>query len=153
MQIPDFVYVLGAIAFVILLVIIILVIIRSRQVNLTTPDSPDEKPEWLKYTPPKETMAATLADGEGITLFNHDDGEQVAAPFVEQIEDILQAQMKDDPQLASVKVDLGTNETGELDIWVDGTKYGRIEDIPNQRLQAAIVQAVDKWKKDMESQA
>ena len=147
MQIPMTVYLIGAIALVIILGIVVMLVLQSRRVNLTKPNSPEEKPEWLKSTPPKETIAATLADGEGITLYNHDEGERLAAPFAEQIEDILQALLKDDPQLSSLKVDLGTSDSGGLEFWVNGTKYEQIEDIPNKPLRDTILQAVKKWEK------
>ena len=148
MQIPMTVYLIGAIALVIILGIVVMLVLQSRRVNLPKPNSPEEKPEWLKSTPPKETIAATLADGEGITLYNHDEGERLAAPFAEQIEDILQALLKDDPQLSSLKVDLGTSNSGGLEFWVNGTKHDRIEDIPNKPLRDVILQAVKKWGKN-----
>ncbi len=153
MQIPGYIIILGVISLAILLVIVVLLVMRARKVNLTTPDTPDTKPDWIINTPPEETMAATLADGEGITVYDYDEGEHVAAPFAEQIEDILHAKLKEDPQLAALDVDLGTNEaTGELEVWVDGARYEQIEDIPNPQLQTAIKQAVDKWNQHMDSQ-
>ena len=148
MQFPITIYLLGAIALVVILGVVVMLVLQSRRVNLTKPNSPEEKPEWLKSTPPKETIAATLADGEGITLYNHDEGERLAAPFAEQIEDILQALLKDDPQLSSLKVDLGTGDSGGLAFWVNGTKHDRIEDIPNEPLRNAILQAVEMWEKN-----
>lgn len=153
MQFSGYIIILGILSLVILLVVFALFAKRSRKVNLTSPDKPDTKPDWILNTPPEETMAATLADGEGITVYDYDEGEHVAAPFAEQIEDILQAKLKADPQLAALNVDLGTSETtGELEVWVDGTKYEQIEDIPNPQLQTAIKEAVDKWNQHMDSQ-
>lgn len=153
MQVPGYILILGALSLVILLVVIIVFYMRSRKVNLTTPNDPDTKPDWIINTPPEETMAATLADGEGITVYDYDEGEHVAAPFAEQIEDILQAKLKADPQLAALNVDLGTNEaTGEMEVWVDGTRYEQIGDIPNPQLQTAIQEAVAKWNEHMDSQ-
>ncbi|MBT3314417.1 MAG: hypothetical protein HN390_07360 [Anaerolineae bacterium] len=148
MQIPTTIFIIGAIAVVVILGIIVALITQSRRVNLTKPNTSEEKPEWMRATPPKETMAATLADGEGITLFNHDEGERLASPFAEQIEDILQALLKNDPQLSSLKVDLGTSDSGTLEFWVNGKKHDRIEDIPNKALRDAILQAVKKWEKN-----
>ncbi|MCP4142179.1 MAG: hypothetical protein GY755_18195 [Chloroflexi bacterium] len=147
MQIPISIFIIGAIAIVVILGIIVALVLQSRQVNLTKANSPEEKPEWMKSSPPKETMEATLAEGEGVTLYNYDEGERLAAPFAEQIEDILHALLKDDPQLSSVKVDLGTSDSGTLEIWVNGEKYDRIEDIPNEALHNAVLQAVQKWDK------
>ncbi len=152
MEIPSVVYVVGIIALLVVVVVIALFAMRSRKVDLTTPESPDEKPEWLVKDPPQETMAATLADGEGITLYNYDEGEHVAAPFAEQIEDILQAQLKDNPALASTKVDLGTSSAGDLEFWVNDTKYAQIEDIPDQALQDAIHQAIERWNQYMDEE-
>lgn len=151
MNIPIFVYVVGGGALLVVLIIVVLFVARARSVNLTRTDSSDEKPDWLKFTPPQETMSATLAEGEGITLYNYDEGERLAAPFAEQIEDILHAEMKNSAELSSLKVDLGTNESGELEFWVDGTKYDQIEDIPNSSLQEAIHQAIQKWQQYMDS--
>ena len=78
MQIPNIVYLLGGFALVVFLGIVVLLVIQSRRVNLTKSDKPNEKPEWLRANPPKETMAATLADGEGITPYNYDEGERLA---------------------------------------------------------------------------
>lgn len=153
MQIPDYVLILGAVALVIILVVVAVFAMRSRKVNLTTPAEPDTKPDWIISTPPAETVEATIADGEGVTVYDYDEGEHVAAPFVEQIEDILQAKLKADPQLAALNVDLGTNvATGEMEVWVDGTRYEQIGDIPNPQLQTAIQEAVAKWNEHMDSQ-
>lgn len=153
MQIPSYIIILGVISVVILLVIGVLFAMRSRKVNLTTPDDPNTKPDWIINTPPEETMAATLADGEGITVYDYDEGEHVAAPFAEQIEDILHAKLKENPQLAALDVDFGTNETTEeLEVWVDGTRYEQIEDIPNPQLQTAIKESIDAWNQHMDSQ-
>ena len=152
MPIPDYVYILGIIAFLVIVVIVTLFVIQSRRVNLTKPSNPDEKPDWLKMNPPEETMAATIAEGEGVTLYNYDEGEHLAAPFAEQIEDILKASIKDNPDLASLEVDFGTNSTGDLAFWVDGTQYDQIEDIPNEALQEALNQAIEKWNQYMDSQ-
>ncbi|HRQ36443.1 MAG TPA: hypothetical protein PLD25_00825 [Chloroflexota bacterium] len=119
---------------------------QAKQVNLTRPSSPDEKPDWLRTMPPPETVAATKADGEGITLYDYDEGEQVAAPFAEQVEDILYSLMQEEPSLAEVQVDLGTAADGGLEIWVDGASYPDIAAVPNEKLRALIQQAVDKWE-------
>ncbi|HSB02752.1 MAG TPA: hypothetical protein VLE49_19040, partial [Anaerolineales bacterium] len=109
--------------------------------NLTrTPDG--QKPEWMRTTPPPETIAATQVDGEGMTLYDHDMGENEAAPFAEQIEDILRSQLSADPHLRSYEIDLGTGPEGELEIRVGDDRYTSIEQIPDLRLREAITQAV-----------
>lgn len=117
---------------------------RSNKVNLTGTKE-GEKPEWMQSTPPKETLAATQAEGEGVTLFNFDAGEQLAAPFAEQIEDILQSILSADPKLNSHKVDFGTASDGGLEIWVDDKAYSAIQDIPDEPIRAAIQQAIAKY--------
>jgi len=109
----------GVIGLAVLL--ILFVFMRSKQVNLA--EKTDEKPEWMQTTPPQETVSATKAKGEGTTLFNHEDGEQLAAPFAEQIEDILRAKLDAHPTLKEFKVDLGTDDDYGLAFWVNGKKY------------------------------
>jgi hypothetical protein len=131
---------------IIMLVIWALMLRSARRVNLTrTPG--DQKPEWMRTTPPSETIAATKADGEGVTLYDYDKGEKVAAPFAEQIEDILRAQLSADPALSSYDVDLGTGADGGLLFVVGDKTYTGIEQIPDERLRAAIKQAVDTYNK------
>ena len=119
---------------------------RTRKFDIT-PTS-DEKPEWMRTTPPEETIAATKAKGKGVALFDLEEGEQLAAPFAEQIEDILRAELAKDPELAVLKVDLGTAKDGGLEIWVDGESYSDLETLPNKRLRDAIQRASQKWQKD-----
>lgn len=127
---------------VIIMLIIWLLLLRSaRQVNLTrTPEG--QKPEWMRTAPPPETTAATQADGKGTSLYDHDQGEKLAAPFAEQIEDILRSQMSADPYLKSLDVDFGTGTDGELEITVGDKVYTNIEKIPDARLREAITKAV-----------
>jgi hypothetical protein len=119
---------------------------RTRKFDIT-PTS-DEKPEWMRTTPPQETIAATTANGQGVSLYEHEEGEQLASPFAEQIEDILRAELAKDPELAALKVDLGTAKDGGLEIWVDGESYTDLETLPNERLRDAIRRASQKWQKD-----
>ncbi|HEX2993671.1 MAG TPA: hypothetical protein VHP14_02540 [Anaerolineales bacterium] len=126
---------------VVMLVIWLLLLRSSRRVNLTrTPEG--QKPEWMRSTPPAETTAATQAEGEGITLYNYDQGEKVAASFAEQIEDILRSQMGADPYLQSLKVDFGTGTDGGLEIIVGDKVYKAVEQITDVRLREAITKAV-----------
>jgi hypothetical protein len=126
---------------IIMLIIWIMLLRSSRRVNLTRPPE-GEKPKWMSTNPPQETMSATQAEGEGVTLYNYDKGEKVAAAFAEQIEDILRAQMSNDPYLKSLNVDFGTGADGGLVISVDGKDYTTVEQIPDLRLREAITRAV-----------
>jgi hypothetical protein len=143
--IPGVALVAGVICIVVIIAALVLYFARSRTVNLTRTASPDEKPVWMRTTPPLETIEATQVDGEGITVFDHDPGEVVAAPFAEQIEDILNAKLRADPALSSMVVDLGTGPEGELEIIVNDETYTDIEQIPNERLRQALREAVEAW--------
>jgi hypothetical protein len=146
MDVPGIIWIIGGVTLSAIVVIGALLISRARKVNLTRPESPDQKPEWLRTDPPPETRAATQADGEGITLYDHDAGERLAAPFAEQIEDVLHAELDADPALAAHAVDLGTAPDGSLEIWVDGQRYDSIEQLPDEELRRAFQRAVGKWQ-------
>ena len=134
----------GGITLAVVLVLFLAVVQRSRKINLT--DSGEEQPEWMRETPPPETIAATQKDAEqGRSSFDHDTGEHVAAPFAEQIEDILHAKMEKDPYLKQFEVDLGTGKDGGLEIWVNGQLYREVEALPDERLKQAFRQAVSQW--------
>lgn len=126
---------------IIMLAIWFLLLRSARRVNLTRASN-DQKPEWMRTTPPPETIAATKADGEGVTLYDYDEGESVAAPFAEQIEDVLRSQMSADPYLNSLDVDFGTDSNGALEIKVGDKVYKTIAEISDLRLREAITQAV-----------
>jgi hypothetical protein len=146
MDIPQEVWVAGGVAVLLIIVICVLFILQRRRVDLTHLKSPDQKPEWLRTSPPEETVAATQADGEGITLYDYDEGERVASPFAEQIEDVLRARLQGDALLATMDVDFGTAPDGRLEIWVDGERYVDIDLIPNTHLREVIRQAIASWK-------
>jgi hypothetical protein len=122
----------------------------SHKVNLTHAQSPGAKPEWMRTDPPAETIAATQADGEPVGLFDYDTGEHVASAFAEQVEDILNASLRANPALASLKVDFGTAPDGGLDIWVDGKRYTEVNQVPNKELRQAIRDAVQEWERHHE---
>lgn len=144
MENPGIVVTLGIVAVLVILIIWGLLLRSARRVNLTrTPEG--QKPEWMRTTPPAETLAATQADGEGTALYDHKEGENEAAAFAEQIEDILHAQLRADPSLRSYDVDLGTGLDGGLEIRVGDKRYSDIKEIPDERLRAAIRQAVDTY--------
>ena len=133
---------LGGVIILILVGMLALMFMRSNEVNLT--GKTEDKPEWMRSTPPKETMAATRTENEGVTIFNYDEGEKIAAPFAEQIEDILRAKLKSDP-FNKFDIDLGTAKDGSLEIWVNGTKYESVNELPDEELKKAFHEAVKKW--------
>ena len=136
--------VLGAIVILISVGLLALMFMKSNEVQLT--GKTEDKPEWMKTTPPTETMAATRADDKGVTLFDHDAGERIAAPFAEQIEDILRAKLDSDP-FNKFEIDFGTGKDGSLEIWVDGNMYASVDEIPDEGLKKAFHDAVEKWEK------
>lgn len=123
--------------------VIFLILLRtSKQINLT--DTPEgEKPEWLRSDPPPETVEETQADQEGISLYDFDQGEDIAAAFAEQIEDIIHALMREDPELESLQLDLGTGPNGGIEYHFQGEAYTHLDQIPNERIQAVIKRAVE----------
>ena len=130
---------------VLLAVLIYLFWRRARQVDLTE-TRPGEQPAWMRSQPPAETLAATAAADEGIALYAHDAREHLAAPFAEQIEDIIHARLASDPRLSALKVDLGTASDGALEIWVDGQRYTAIDQLPHAALRKICQEAVAAWE-------
>jgi len=145
MEVPEIVWIAGGAAALAAVMMYVFSLLRTRKVNLTRPESPDQKPEWMGTTPPLETVAATQADGEGIRLYDHDAGERLAAPFAEQIEDIIRARLSADPALAAMDVDLGTAPDGGLELWVDGVRYTDVNALPDEQLRQTFSQAIEEW--------
>jgi hypothetical protein len=136
--------ILGGVVILISVGLLAMMFKKANEVNLTGGN--DQKPDWMRSNPPAETMAATRAEGEGVTLYNADDGEQLASPFAEQIEDILRAHLAADSRLSRFKVDLGTGENGELEFWVNEEKYAGIDELPDEDLKKAVREAVKSWE-------
>ena len=137
--------IVGGIAVLIVIALLIPLFTKSRKVNLLP--HTDEKPEWMRDMPPAETVAKTLADGDGITVFDYDEGEKLAAPFAEQIEDILRAKLQADPELKKFEIDFGTSDDNALEIWINGEKYMNVNDLPDERLKQAVRESVKKLNK------
>lgn len=125
--------------------VVAFVFMRANQVDLT--GTGDEKPDWMRQTPPSETIMAVQTDNEGFQVFDHDPGEKLASPFAEQIEDILRARLQAHPELNQYDVDLGTAPDGTLEIWVNSEKFDRVEDLPDERLRQVFQEAIDSWNK------
>ena len=135
---------LGSVVVLISVGLLAWMFMKANEVKLT--GKTDNKPEWMHSEPPQETMAATRADGEGVTSFDHDAGERLAAPFAEQIEDILRAKLDSDP-FNKFEIDFGTGADGSLEIWVNGKMYASVDEIPDAGLKQAFHEAVAKWEK------
>lgn len=140
-EVPAIVGVAGALAGLVIVILVVALFIRRQRINLTDTGLPDEKPAWMATTPPAASLVATGGAG----VYGQETGEKVAAPFVEQIEDIVRARMRADATLADIQVDLGSSADGSLEIWIDGTHYTAIDEIPNPRLQALFKEAIEHW--------
>jgi hypothetical protein len=149
MEVPITVWMAAGGVLIIFAAAFILLVVRARKVNITRTVE-GQKPNWMKTTPPQETIAATQAEGEGITLYNYDKGEKVAAPFAEQVEDIIRARLRAIPALASIEVDFGTFPDGRLEICVDGKSYSDVSQVPNAKLRQVIRGAIENWDKGQE---
>jgi hypothetical protein len=134
----------GAIVILISVGLLAWVFMKSNEVQLT--GKTENKPEWMSSTPPAETVAASRSDDEGVTLYDHDAGERLAAPFAEQIEDILRAKLDSDP-FNKFEIDFGTGKDGSLEIWVNGKMYAGVDELPDEGLKQAFREAVKKWEK------
>ena len=125
-------------------VLLAFMFLKSNQVNLT--GKTEEKPEWMSSNPPAETIEATKAEGEGFTLFNQDEGERVASPFAEQIEDMLRKRLEAHPVLKGYKVDIGTGSDYGFEFWVNDKKYASVDELPNEELKALFRETVKDWE-------
>ncbi len=146
MNIPMVIWVILIVVILLMGGVFLLMRRQAKKVNLTRPSDPNAQPDWLRAMPPPATVAATKADGEGITLYDYDEGEHEAAPFAEQVEDILYSLMENEPSLAEVQVDLGTAADGSLEIWVDGVSYPDVVSVPNEALRLLIQKAIAEWE-------
>jgi hypothetical protein len=136
---------LVGVALIVVIVLFAVMFRESNRVNLT--GNTEDKPSWMRETPPAETLGALLREGKKVTVFDYDEGEKLAAPFTEQIEDIFRAKIEADPDLDHYQVDLGSAPDGTLEIWVNDTKYTNVNDLPDNRLKQAFRDAVVKWNK------
>lgn len=135
--------VVGGVVVVVSVVLLALMFMKSNQVNLTEKTS--EKPEWMKSTPPGESVQAAQTAGNGFGLYGKIDGEHEASAFVEQIEDILHSKMEKNPMLSSFKVDFGTGQDGSLEIWVNGEKFESVDAITDETLKQALKDSIREW--------
>ena len=146
METPQIALLVGGIAVVLALLAILVFFLKSRRVDLIE-DSPAAKPEWMRSTPPPETVAARQRAGSEAGIYGEEAGERLASAFAEQIEDIFRAELERDPSLASYDIDLGTSPDGGLEIWVDGECYTDINQLPDARLRTAFQRAVQEWER------
>lgn len=77
------------------------------------------------------------------------DEERMASPISEEIEDIVRVRMRQDPALKSVDLDFGTAADGTLEIWLDGERYGGVDDLPDPRIRDLIRDAVTEYNREV----
>ena len=136
---------LVGVALAAVILVFVLLFRRTNTINLT--GNTEDKPAWMRETPPAETLGALLKDGEKVTVYDYDHGEKLAAPFTEQIEDIFRAKIEADPNLNHYQVDLGSAPDGTLEIWVNEVKYTNVNDLPDNKLKQAFRDSVTKWNR------
>jgi hypothetical protein len=139
---------LGVLLGIILIIVIVVFIFlfrNARKANLT--GNTEDKPAWMRETPPAETLGALMKDGKKVSVYDYDEGEKLASPFTEQIEDIFRAKIEADPNLNHYQVDLGSAPDGTLEIWVNDKKYTDVNDLPDEGLKKAFRESVAKWEK------
>jgi hypothetical protein len=119
---------------------------KAREVDLADSEGGAKKPEWVRTTPPDETSSQLKADGEKFGVFDQDKGEEMASPFAEQIEDIIRVLLRQDPDLAGVKVDLGSAADGSLEIWIDEELFTSVDDISNDKIKQVFRKAISRWE-------
>lgn len=76
-----------------------------------------------------------------------DPGEKVASPISEEIESLVQMELKSHPDLAGTQIDFATDPDDTLSIWVNGVAYQEVADIPDERIRAAVQKAVASFNK------
>ena len=136
---------LVGIALIAIILVFVLLFRKANTVNLT--GNSEDKPAWMRETPPAETLGALRREGKKVTVYDHDEGEKLAAPFTEQIEDIFRAKIEADPALNHFQVDLGSAPDGTLEIWVNDRKYTNVNDLPDNRLKRAFRESVTQWNR------
>jgi hypothetical protein len=76
-----------------------------------------------------------------------DPGEKVASPVSEEIESLVQAELKSHPDLAGTKIDFATDPDDTLSIWINGVPYQEVAEIPDERIRQAVQKAVASFNK------
>ena len=136
---------LVGVALVEIIIVFVVLFRNSNAVNLT--GNTEDKPDWMRDTPPAETLGTLLKEGKKVTVFDYDEGEKVAAPFTEQIEDIFRAKIEADNDLNHFQVYLGSAPDGTLEFWVNDKKYTNVNDLPDNKLKRAFRESVRQWNK------
>jgi hypothetical protein len=85
-------------------------------------------------------------EGVGVVGEGHsEDGERLASPVSEQIEEAAQRKLAGYPDLAGKRLDFGTAGDGSLEIWFDDVRYESVDQIPDARVREALAEAVKSF--------
>lgn len=74
-----------------------------------------------------------------------DEGERKATIISEQIEENVKEILKADEAISETKIDFASAADGSLEIWIDNQRYVAIDEIPNEKIRAAIAKAVEEF--------
>ncbi|GMR11449.1 MAG: hypothetical protein BMS9Abin28_2281 [Anaerolineae bacterium] len=128
----DFSNVVGLLAALLIGIVILLVIwavvVRRRSAEIEAGE-----------VPPESLGAVSAAKYEA--------DELPAALVSEQIEEMVKQRLASYPDLADVKLDFATGSDESLVIWVDDQNYTDIDQIPDDRIRAAISEAVETFNR------
>ncbi len=74
-----------------------------------------------------------------------DEGEEVAAPISEEIEELARRKLASEYSMRDVELDFGTGGDGSLEIWVGGDCYDSVDKISDSRIRDSIKAAVEEY--------
>jgi hypothetical protein len=74
-----------------------------------------------------------------------DEGEEVAEPISEEIEELARRKLASEYGMSDVELDFGTGGDGSLEIWVGGDCYDSYDKIPDSRIRDSIKAAVEEY--------
>lgn len=76
-----------------------------------------------------------------------DEGERRASIISEQIEQKVKEILEADGTTMEFKVDFATAADGSLEIWIDDERFAEVEDIPDHKIRAAVMKAVEDFNR------
>ena len=71
--------------------------------------------------------------------------DRPSSAAAEQIEDMVKQALIQHPDLANTIFDFGQSTDDALEFWVNDTRYGSADDIPDVRIREAIAEAVKNF--------
>ncbi|OGO20884.1 MAG: hypothetical protein A2Z14_04140 [Chloroflexi bacterium RBG_16_48_8] len=74
-------------------------------------------------------------------------GEKPAAIISEQIEEKVKEILKIEGKILEREIDFATGPGGSLEIWIEGTCYKEIDEIPHEDIRTAVKKAVDEFNR------